>query len=251
MSILLETESGWIVSHLKFFEKLQVLKSTEQSEDKCSVEHEPEELSNCSGDGNFKFFKLNPNLFEITEPFRESSRKRKNPSNGQVTLSETTCAVKQLAELILNHSEAKKIFKTESLEEGKGDKILENFNLHTGGSEISGRRNSTAVQTCQHFYDAVKDFHLPQFRGQNPDPEVSVLSEINGDKPDLNHKSKDASASHKFIFPPNCSFYCNDVSNIADILAKDGHKKFDLLVLDPPWQNKAIRRKKRKQGEAG
>lgn len=47
----------------------------------------------------------------------------------------------------------------------------------------------------------------------------------------------------KFLFPKHCRFYCKDVSEIDNHLQD---QSFDLVVLDPPWWNKYVRRKKAK-----
>ncbi|KAF5307138.1 hypothetical protein FQR65_LT00654 [Abscondita terminalis] len=46
-----------------------------------------------------------------------------------------------------------------------------------------------------------------------------------------------------FLFPINCRFYCKYVSELNVYLVDE---KFDLILLDPPWWNKYIRRKKAK-----
>lgn len=49
-----------------------------------------------------------------------------------------------------------------------------------------------------------------------------------------------------YVFPPKCQFYCDDIAN----LKKLGVEKYDLILLDPPWTNKYIKRKKKmKQNE--
>lgn len=48
--------------------------------------------------------------------------------------------------------------------------------------------------------------------------------------------------SEKYLIPPNCLFYQKDVREIEQFLNFD--KKYDLIVLDPPWWNKFIRRVK-------
>ncbi|XP_055677850.1 N(6)-adenine-specific methyltransferase METTL4 isoform X2 [Lutzomyia longipalpis] len=47
----------------------------------------------------------------------------------------------------------------------------------------------------------------------------------------------------EFIIPPNCRFYQNDVRQIEKFLPSG--EEFDLIVIDPPWWNKYIRRVKR------
>lgn len=46
-----------------------------------------------------------------------------------------------------------------------------------------------------------------------------------------------------YVIPPLCSFVCCDIGNINTELSG---KTFDFILLDPPWWNKFIRRKKAK-----
>lgn len=46
-----------------------------------------------------------------------------------------------------------------------------------------------------------------------------------------------------YLFPQNCEFYCKDVSDISNSLRL---RQFDIIILDPPWWNKYIRRKRKK-----
>lgn len=48
---------------------------------------------------------------------------------------------------------------------------------------------------------------------------------------------------HNFIFPAKCRFYCKNVSEISQFL---NDEQYNLIVLDPPWWNKYVRRKKAK-----
>lgn len=49
-----------------------------------------------------------------------------------------------------------------------------------------------------------------------------------------------------FLFPENCEFFCKDVSEISSHLV---NKQFDFIILDPPWWNKYIRRKRKKSSD--
>ncbi|KAJ8925675.1 hypothetical protein NQ315_009521 [Exocentrus adspersus] len=51
---------------------------------------------------------------------------------------------------------------------------------------------------------------------------------------------------YNFVFPQNSIFFCKDVSDMKTHL-KDN--KYDLILLDPPWWNKYIRRKRKKLGD--
>lgn len=67
---------------------------------------------------------------------------------------------------------------------------------------------------------------LKSFYGQNQNPNLHIA---NG-----------------YVFPPKCHFYCDDVVNMKKL----GDEKFDIILLDPPWTNKYIKRKKKiKQNE--
>lgn len=52
-----------------------------------------------------------------------------------------------------------------------------------------------------------------------------------------------------YIFPPGCRFYCGNVKNLASSLSEG--VKFDFILLDPPWWNKYIRRRKLKDPCSG
>lgn len=47
----------------------------------------------------------------------------------------------------------------------------------------------------------------------------------------------------KYLIPTNCRFYSKDVFNISYHLSDE---KYNFIVLDPPWWNKFVRRKKKK-----
>ncbi|KAJ8672833.1 hypothetical protein QAD02_004093 [Eretmocerus hayati] len=48
-------------------------------------------------------------------------------------------------------------------------------------------------------------------------------------------------SNEKFVFPANSKFYSYDIRSIRQSFQIDDH--FDLILLDPPWWNKSIRRK--------
>ncbi|XP_068993747.1 N(6)-adenine-specific methyltransferase METTL4 isoform X2 [Neodiprion pinetum] len=53
-----------------------------------------------------------------------------------------------------------------------------------------------------------------------------------------------ATRNERYVFPERCSFYCYDVRQIANKM--EMANQFDFILLDPPWWNKSIRRKKNK-----
>nr|CAD7587644.1 unnamed protein product [Timema genevievae] len=54
----------------------------------------------------------------------------------------------------------------------------------------------------------------------------------------------------KYIIPANCRFFCYDVKYIEQNLHRLD-RPFDLILLDPPWWNKYIRRKNLKNRKSG
>lgn len=54
--------------------------------------------------------------------------------------------------------------------------------------------------------------------------------------------------SKKYVFPKKCTFYCYDIRDIEKKMELSN--QFDFILLDPPWWNKSIRRKKIKCAEA-
>ncbi|KAL7071108.1 hypothetical protein ACQ4LE_009812 [Meloidogyne hapla] len=47
-----------------------------------------------------------------------------------------------------------------------------------------------------------------------------------------------------YLIPPNCSFCIGDVSNINQLNSKFEMNSFDFIIIDPPWQNRTVKRQK-------
>ncbi|KAK9881897.1 hypothetical protein WA026_018093 [Henosepilachna vigintioctopunctata] len=90
--------------------------------------------------------------------------------------------------------------------------------------------NQNAVILSKYVYEKTSQCSLENIKGMNNGP--AVLNVINGSR---------------FLFPENCRFYCKDVLEITENLYDE---KFDLILLDPPWWNKYIRRKRKKTSHA-
>jgi 16S rRNA G966 N2-methylase RsmD len=89
----------------------------------------------------------------------------------------------------------------------------------------TSENNSCARQASIEFYEKTKE--LKTLFGQNSNP---ILHEENG-----------------YMFPPNCKFYCDDVINMKKL----GNEKYDLILMDPPWTNTYIQRRKKFNRDEG
>lgn len=76
------------------------------------------------------------------------------------------------------------------------------------------------------FMDSIHDLPYPTtlFNGENSN-DNSIECELNGEP---------------YLIPCNCRFYNKNILNIPDYLPLEN--QFDVIVLDPPWWNKYIRR---------
>lgn len=86
--------------------------------------------------------------------------------------------------------------------------------------------NQKALVAAKTTYDMCNKSLISNAVGKNCD--TAVITNIN---------------NNNYLFPKNCRFYCKNVISISNELP---NQKFDLIVLDPPWWNKYIRRKKAK-----
>ncbi|XP_042867106.1 DNA N6-methyl methyltransferase-like [Penaeus japonicus] len=61
---------------------------------------------------------------------------------------------------------------------------------------------------------------------------------------DESHKSADIGIreieNHKFLLPPHVRYICDDVNNLLSHMSGD---LFDVVVMDPPWLNKYVKRR--------
>lgn len=99
-------------------------------------------------------------------------------------------------------------------------------------SDIILDNNEAARLASQTFYQDTFCNEEENFYGCN-DTDTAIISEV---------KDK------KYVFPQKCNFYCYDVRDIAKKL--ELNNQYDFILLDPPWWNKSIRRKKTKYLEA-
>lgn len=92
--------------------------------------------------------------------------------------------------------------------------------------ETSKSNNDDALVTAETLYTTIKKYALSNSHGANT--ENTIITKI---------------STQQYLFPSGCNFYCKNTSEIETCL---NNQKFDLILLDPPWWNKYIRRKKSK-----
>uniref|UniRef100_A0A182Q5F2 Methyltransferase-like protein 4 n=1 Tax=Anopheles farauti TaxID=69004 RepID=A0A182Q5F2_9DIPT len=116
-------------------------------------------------------------------------------------------------------------------------KILENHSLVNTQLRRNLNKNAANNKKALEFVDnfnACSNYDSERcFRGQNSSVH-SVITEMDGES---------------FIIPPSVTFINSSVDRFSEYIAQ--HNKFDLIVLDPPWWNKYIRRIKAVNAKSG
>ncbi|XP_053673391.1 N(6)-adenine-specific methyltransferase METTL4 [Anopheles nili] len=106
------------------------------------------------------------------------------------------------------------------------EKLSINPNPHATNNKIS-------LEFIDAFNDASNYDNERCFRGQNA-TESTILTEMDGES---------------FIIPPRVTFVNSTIDRFSEYIKQD--ETFDLMVLDPPWWNKYIRRVKTANAKIG
>lgn len=101
---------------------------------------------------------------------------------------------------------------------------------------LNDRKNNNAVaqDKVQSFYCNYPASPLLRLHGENK-LNQGLITQVNDES---------------YLVPAECKFFCYDVKEIEHKLDLLVHP-YDLILLDPPWWNKYIRRKKAKCVGAG
>uniref|UniRef100_A0A0R3RR76 Methyltransferase-like protein 4 n=1 Tax=Elaeophora elaphi TaxID=1147741 RepID=A0A0R3RR76_9BILA len=83
----------------------------------------------------------------------------------------------------------------------------------------------------------IKEIHLNEEKRSIDDISNELVMWVNAEPKVITAECK----GEKFILPPFCSFIINDAC-VSKALVKYG-KRFDFILLDPPWENKSVKRK--------
>lgn len=106
---------------------------------------------------------------------------------------------------------------SKAISEGKENKMFE---------ETTTDFNEEARLASRNFYSLSSHLNIEKICGRN-DFDTAVIREVNNEK---------------YVFPKHCEFFSFDVRQIEEKLPMNN--RYDLILLDPPWWNKSIRRKK-------
>lgn len=164
-----------------------------------------------------KILRFNENFFKINSQYLRQN---------QVKKKETTIVSKKkkrklhnvLPDNILQQNIFIKDKSEKILNEAKNKEIFNNF-INVDNNEISRLESNN-------FYQSRLESNSINYYGSNK-KNVAIVAEFQ---------------KEKYVFPKNCQFYCYDVKNLTII--GDVNNKFDFIILDPPWWNKSVRRKK-------
>ncbi|XP_060524520.1 N(6)-adenine-specific methyltransferase METTL4 isoform X2 [Cylas formicarius] len=155
--------------------------------------------------------KINPNLYKIFTPY---CLKTKPKAKKNISL-ENNCDSEEEIEFI------KKNYY-------QFNKELKETNCVV--SKLVQSKNTAALNTADFVYEESGKYLISDAVGSNIGPPVDKM--IN---------------NSRFFFPRNSIFFVKNVESIS--LYLEG-KTFDLILLDPPWYNKYIRRKRKKSPHA-
>ncbi|CAG9769346.1 unnamed protein product [Ceutorhynchus assimilis] len=164
-----------------------------------------------------KSIRINGNLFKIYSPYKNLSAVKKKkktkslngePENIDLRYQEFE---KEILEIQNTYSQLLLELRNQQL-------LTEPLEHHT--------KNKIALDTADSVYNESGRYLIDDVVGSNIGPLVIKT---------LQHS--------KFIIPENCKFLSKNVNEIDKYLSKE---QFDLILLDPPWWNKYIRRKKKK-----
>ncbi|XP_069127421.1 N(6)-adenine-specific methyltransferase METTL4-like [Argopecten irradians] len=103
--------------------------------------------------------------------------------------------------------------------------------------------NSPTISHCQgitlHNNDSVKRSSIVNRPVRYHDDDPAIFS-LYGDDPTVASQADDM-----YLLPPRCSFLMSDLSHVSLLESSTEFHKFDMIVMDPPWQNKSVKRLKK------
>lgn len=108
----------------------------------------------------------------------------------------------------------------------KDCKLQRLFEIHEEDKMHEMKSKNIALMNL--FYEDSKKISEIKFHGEN-NLNSGKLAIING---------------NNYLIPPNCKFFNKNIEDITSCLPFSDENKFDFIVLDPPWENRYIKRLK-------
>ncbi|XP_045467327.1 N(6)-adenine-specific methyltransferase METTL4 [Harmonia axyridis] len=110
------------------------------------------------------------------------------------------------------------------------DNLFDEFKFHFSPDSDKVNNNTCALEMSAKIYEQTNNLAVINAEGANVGPNIyrEVCDSI-------------------YIFPQNCEFFCRNTKDLSKYIPA---KKFDLILLDPPWWNKYIRRKRKRSNHA-
>ncbi|NWR32684.1 METL4 protein, partial [Tachuris rubrigastra] len=123
--------------------------------------------------------------------------------------------------------------------------------LHQRTAELSCRKNNVPVvcglaelcEMAKQFPAATESDHQAVYvlEDETSRPEQDLLSCVTENT--SNHAKIIVLMGQKYLVPPKSSFLLSDISCLQPLL--NYKKKYDVIVIDPPWENKSVKRSNR------
>nr|CAH7725986.1 unnamed protein product [Callosobruchus chinensis] len=157
-------------------------------------------------------YQIHPDLFNISVPYKLLQPKK------QVDINKTPC------------NGFEELCREVRFVEDTYTKLKDKSILNTFCNESKGQSNSVALQF-------LKDLHSNKKWTEN-----SVQSAFGAN---IGQTTVKTIGEGNYLFPKDSKFYSKDISDIHNHL----DAKYNLIMLDPPWWNKFIRRKRKKTGD--
>lgn len=211
MSVLFQNSSGWLIDHDQYIKSVY---RNVQSAGKgvCDM---------C----------YTKSMFLIVTPFMRDLQAKKSIEVNDLSGDERVKKRKRMSKEHITSAEVKLIVKL------MDDVVSSSTNLgHLVNKSIPNSCDNNIEARC----NSVKFFTELSFQ--------TTLELFNGGNNNILPVTAECSGE-TYVIPPGCRFYCGDVKNLTNSLCED--VKFDFILLDPPWWNKYIRRRKSKEPSAG
>lgn len=125
----------------------------------------------------------------------------------------------------------------------KAFQSFEKGEIFVKNEEIFNDNNADARNVSRIFYEQWASFSAEESCSESNKSVVPALSNLKGGNL-LDQAVINKIGDEFYVFPGNTKFFSYDLRRMSDFLT-NLETPFDLVLLDPPWWNKCIRRKKR------